>query len=452
MRDPGDRHALASDARQSAPPEIRVMTIITQSSAASCSHDVMACRNAELWRLPMKITKIETIRLKSRATIIWVRVHTNAGIVGLGESWFGCAAIEADIHDRIAPLLIGQDTSRIEVLNRQMRPYVGFTGTSAEVRATSAVDVALWDIAGKAANLPIYALLGGATRDSIRVYNTCAGPSYISQSSDVKPGNFGLPADRGSNRYEDLQGFMTRADDVAGELLEMGISSMKIWPFDFAEGAVDGVDISTEDLKIAMKPFEKVRAKHGDKMRLKAELHGIWSLTAAKKICAALEDIQPDWIEDPIWMDRISDIAELTDSTRAPLAGGETLGALGQLRELMQIGRIGTPIIDVTWGGGITFAKKVAALAESFGKPVAFHDCSGPVTLAVSTQLAMVCPNVAEQEMTRAFYYDWYGECVDQLPPVEKGRIRPAEGSGHGLTLDPGVLKRADAIIRVSDH
>ena len=399
----------------------------------------------------MKITRIETVRLKSRATIIWVRVHTDAGLVGLGESWFGCAAIEADIHDRIAPALIGQDARRIEALNRQMRPYVGFTGTSAEVRATSAVDVALWDIAGKAANLPIYALLGGATRDSIRVYNTCAGPSYISQSSDVKPGNFGLPAARGSNRFEDLQGFMTRADEVAAELLDMGITSMKIWPFDFAEGAIDGVDISTADLKTAMKPFEKVRAAHGDKMRLKAELHGIWSLTAAKKICAALEDISPDWIEDPIWMDRISDVGELTRSTRAPLAGGETLGALGQLRELIQVGQIGTPIIDVTWGGGITFAKKVGALAEAFAKPVAFHDCSGPVTLAVSTQLAMVFPNVAEQEMTRAFYFDWYGECVDQLPPVENGRIRPAEGPGHGLTLDSKMMTRGDAIIRVTE-
>src|SRR5215831_7683847 len=126
----------------------------------------------------MKITKIETVRLESRATVIWVRVHTDAGIVGLGESWFGCAAIEADLHDRIAPLLIGQEASRIEALNRQMRPYVGFCGTSAEVRATSAVDVALWDIVGKAAGLPIYALLGGATRESVRVYNTCAGPSY----------------------------------------------------------------------------------------------------------------------------------------------------------------------------------------------------------------------------------------------------------------------------------
>jgi galactonate dehydratase len=401
----------------------------------------------------LKITRIETIRLQSHATLIWVRVHTDEGLVGLGESWFGCAAIEADIHDRIAPALLGQDPSRIEALNRQVRPYVGFAGTGAEMRANSGVDVALWDILGKAAGRPLHALLGGATRDRIRVYNTCAGPDYVSKSSDVRPSNFGLDGEAPihGRLFDDLRGFMTRADEVASELLEMGIQSMKIWPFDFAEGAVDGGDISTEDLRRAMQPFQKIRKAHGDRMRLKAELHGIWSLTAAKKICAALEEIDPDWVEDPVWMDRISDVAELGASTCAPLAGGETLGGLGQLRELLQLGRIGTPIIDLTWGGGLTFAKKVAALAEAFAKPVAFHDCSGPVTLTVSTHLAIACPNVVEQEITRGFYYGWYHECVDQLPPVENGFIRPPEGPGLGLALAADILNRPGAIQRVTD-
>ena len=400
----------------------------------------------------MKITKLETIRLRSRATLIWVRVHTDEGIMGLGESWFGCAAIEADIHDRLAPALIGQDPSRIEALTRVMRPYLGFMGTSAELRANSAIDVALWDILGKATGRPLYGLLGGATREQIRVYNTCAGPDYVSRSSDVRPENFGLdgtPVQIGKV-YDDLNGFMTRPEDVAAELLDMGIQSMKIWPFDFAEGAQHGGDISTADLRKAMEPFQRIRKAHGDKMRINAELHGIWGLTAAKKICAALEEIDPDWVEDPIWMDRPSDVAELGASTRAPLAGGETLGGLGQLRDLMQFGKIGTPIVDVTWGGGVTFARKVAALAEAFTRPVAFHDCSGPVTLAVSTHLAMACPNVVEQEMTRAFYYGWYAECVDQLPPVENGFIRPGAGPGLGIALVDDITSRPDAMVRVT--
>ncbi len=400
----------------------------------------------------MKITRLETIRLPSRPTLIWVRVHTDEGLIGLGESWFGCAAIEADIHERLAPLLLGEDPSRIEALHRQIRPYVGFSGTSAEIRALSAVDVALWDIAGQAAGKPLHDLLGGATREAIRVYNTCAGPDYVSKSSDVRPGNFGLPgeSDSATPIYEDLQGFMTRPAELAAELLEMGISAMKIWPFDFAAGAADGMDISPEDLRRAMAPFEAIRQTHGDRMRLKAELHGLWSLTAAKKICAALEDIDPDWVEDPVWMDRPGDVAELGSATRAPLAGGETLGGLGQLRDLLATGRIGTPIVDVTWGGGITFARKAAALAEAFSRPIAFHDCSGPVTLSVSTHLALALPNVAEQEITRAFYYGWYQQCLDALPPIENGMIRAPSGTGLGVALAPAVLESDAVIIRHS--
>ena len=400
----------------------------------------------------MKITAVETIRLKRHGTLIWVRIHTDEGIVGLGESWFGAATIEADIHDRIAPAILGEDASRIEHLNRKMRPYVGFCGTSAELRALSAVDVALWDIAGKASNRPIYDLLGGKTRDKIQVYNTCAGPEYVSESSDVRPDNFGLSGSQKqtSVRYEDLTGFMERPAELAGELLDMGIKSMKIWPLDFAEGAVDGMDISLQDLKKYTKPFEDIRKAHGDNIRIKAELHGIWGLPAAKKICKVLEQYNLDWIEDPIWMDRTTDLKELAEYTSAPLAGGETLGGLGQMREVIENGALAHPIIDVTWGGGITFARKVGGMAEAAARSVAFHDCSGPVTLAVSTHLALALPNIKEQEMTRAFYYGWYHTLLDQLPPVENGYITAPDGVGLGVQLRDGIEKEDDAVHKIT--
>jgi len=400
----------------------------------------------------LKITKIETVRLDQRPNLIWVKLHTDEGVTGLGETWFGAGPVEADIHERIAEKLLGEDPSCIEKLNQKMRPYVGFCGTGAEIRACSAVDVALWDIAGKVAGRPICDLLGGRTREQIQVYNTCAGPAYVSTSSDVRPGNFGLPGDTTQARvYEDLEGFLHRPEELAASLLEMGITSMKIWPFDFTDGAVDGMDISTADLAKAIAPFEKIRKAYGNKMRLKAELHGLWGLPAAKKIISALEPIGMDWIEDPIWMDRISDLRELVDFTDMPIAGGETLGGLGQIRDLLELGAITTPIIDVTWGGGITFAKKAAGIAEAFGKPIAFHDCSGPVTLASSTHLALACPNVIEQEITRGFYYGWYHELVDQAPLVKDGFITVPDAPGLGLKLLPELSQRADARVRISE-
>ena len=386
----------------------------------------------------MKVTKVETIRLDRHPNLVWVRLQTDEGITGLGETWFGTGPVESDIHDRIAPLLIGEDPSRIEYLNRLLRSYAGFHGTGAEMRAASAIDVALWDIAGKAAGKPIHDLLGGATRQTIQVYNTCAGPDYVSQSADVRPDNFGL-SESPRKDYEDLDAFLNRADELAASLLEMGIASMKIWPFDFAEGAADGMDISTADLKKALIPFEKIRAAHGDAMRIKAELHGLWSLPAAQEIAAALEPLDIDWIEDPIWMDRFAELGELSASTTVPIAGGETLGGLGQVRDLLTQGAVSTPIIDVTWGGGITFARKAAGLVEAFAKPIAFHDCSGPITLAASTHLALACPNVVEQEITRGFYYGWYHELVDQPPPIENGFIGAPEGPGLGLDLLPDL-------------
>ena len=397
----------------------------------------------------MKITSVETLRLEDHPNLLWVRVNTSEGVAGLGETYFGAHASEADIHNRIAPIILGEDASRIEYLNMKMQPYVGFSGTSAEVRAIAAVDVALWDITAKSAGKPLCDLLGGRTREKIQIYNTCAGPNYVSKTSAVRPDNFGTS---GANeiQYDDLNGFLNSPEDLASSLMEMGIFSMKIWPFDLAAGAVDGVDISNEDLKKGLEPFERIRKAHGDKMRLKAELHGLWSLNAAKKIASVLEPLDMDWIEDPVWMDRTTEVGELARFTTAPLAGGETLAGLGQFKSLIDDGNIATPIMDVTWAGGITTARKIAALAEARSRPIAFHDCSGPVTLAVSTHLALSLRNVREQEIARGFYYNWYQDFVDQLPIIENGMITVSEKPGLGMELLPELFDRPDAVHRVS--
>ncbi len=398
----------------------------------------------------MKITRIETIRNAERPSVIWVRVASDENLVGLGETWFGAAAVEADIHERIAPLVLGADAADIGALTQSMTPYAGFCGTGAELRALSAVEVALWDLAGKAAGKPLYDLLGGKQRQRIALYNTCAGPSYVSQSSDVRPDNFGLPADDKKAVYEDLDAFLNRPEELAAELIASGIRAMKIWPFDFSEGAKDGQEISDEDLARALSPFQRIRAAHGTAIRLKAELHGLWSLPAAQKICRALEPVDVDWVEDPVWMDRFDDLGRLAQSTPLRLAGGETLGGLGQIGDVIARGRVGVPIVDITWGGGIGFGQAAASLAAEADLPIAFHDCSGPVTLAVSTHLALATANVEEQEFTRAFFYGWYADVVSGLPVIEDGMISLSDAPGHGLTLIRERLQQSDMTLRSS--
>ena len=194
----------------------------------------------------MKITALETIRLDEFPNVLWVRVHTDEGLVGLGETFFGARAVEAYIHESAAMTVLGRDPFAIERIGRDLTPYIGFAGTGAETRGRSAVDIALWDLFGKATGQPVYQLLGGLSRDRIRTYNTCAGYRYVRSRPDWGTDDWGLEGDA-EGPYEDLDAFLHRADELAHSLLEQGITGMKIWPFDHAAVESDGYYISPRD-------------------------------------------------------------------------------------------------------------------------------------------------------------------------------------------------------------
>lgn len=394
----------------------------------------------------MKVTAIETVRSAEFPNILWVQVVTDEGLVGLGETFYGPAAAEAHIHQTIAPHLIGADPRNIEKLQSDLIGYVGFVGASAEMRGRSAVDIALWDILGQAAGLPICDLLGGRVRDKIRAYNTCAGYSYVQTKVTQGTDNFGLDAKTGD--YEDLDAFLHRADELAHSLLEMDISAMKIWPFDYAAEASQGMWIGAEDLKRGLEPFEKIRAAVGDKMEIAAELHSLWSRPMATKIAQALEPLNPMWVEDPVFMDHLGSIGNVARDTRCPIAVGETRGGRADFRGLLELDALSMIIMDLSWCGGISEARKVGTMAETYHVPVAFHDCTGPVVLTASTHLALNARNCWVQEIVRAFYYGWYDRFVTEMPPIVKGEITVPGGPGLGTALQPDVAGRADVTVR----
>jgi L-alanine-DL-glutamate epimerase-like enolase superfamily enzyme len=397
----------------------------------------------------MKVTAIETIRIEEFPNLLWVHIHTDEGLTGLGESFYGPGSTEAHIHEIIAPYLLGQDPLKIDRHQAHLIGYVGFVGAGAEMRGRSAVDIALWDLWGQASDQPLHQLLGGSVRDSIRVYNTCAGYRYVRNRPTQSTANFGL--DKVEGPYEDLDAFLNRADELAHSLLEMGINGMKIWPFDYAAEASNGQYISSADLNQALQPFEKIRKSLGDKMDVMAELHSMWNRPMAVKIARALEPYNPLWVEDPVFMDHLGSVKQVARATRAPIAVGETRGGRADFRQLIELDALSLIILDLSWCGGISEARKVASMAEAWHVPVAFHDCTGPVVLAASTHLALNIPNCFIQELVRAFYYSWYGELVTELPPLETGMIRTADAPGLGLKLVPDVLKRSDCSIRRSE-
>ena len=390
----------------------------------------------------MKVTRIETVRLDAFPNIVWVLVHTDDGFVGLGETFYGSHAAESHIHQTIAPYLIGKDPRAIERHQAHLVGYLGFCGSGAEVRGRSAIDIALWDILGKSVGLPLCDLLGGKVRDSIRAYNTCAGYSYVQTKSAQGTTNFGLDAKQG--KYEDLQGFLTRADEVAESLLEMGITAMKIWPFDYAAEKTGGQFISSEDLGKCLAPFEKIRKAVGDRIDIMAELHSLWNRPMATRIARELEQFKLLWVEDPVTMDHMDSIGEVARSTRSPIAVGETRGLLADYRYLLDLNALSLLIMDMSWCGGVSEARKIASLASTYHTPVAFHDCSGPVVLTVSTHLALHTQNCFVQEMVRAFYYGWYDEMVTGLPRLENGQLSVSAEAGVGVALRPEVFSRSD--------
>ena len=396
----------------------------------------------------MKITSLETLRLGEFPNILWVRVHTDEGLAGLGETFLGAETVEAYIHSEAAPLLLGEDALAIDKISRKLTGYLGFRGTGAETRGKSAIDIALWDLFGKVTNQPVWQLLGGRARDDIRTYNTCAGYKYVRADHQVIM-NWGLE-NTNEGPYEDLDAFLHHADELALSLLDQGVTGMKIWPFDPYAEASGGLYISPQELETALEPFVKIREAVGNKMDIMVEFHSLWNLPMAIRIAEALERFDTFWHEDPIKMDSLGSLKAYAARSKAPICASETLGGRWAFRDLLETQAAGVVMLDLSWCGGLSEARKIAAMAETWHLPVAPHDCTGPVVLAASTHLSVHATNALIQETVRAFYYGWYGDLVTQLPPIENGRIRPPDGPGLGMELLPDLEKRPDATVRKS--
>lgn len=389
----------------------------------------------------MKIAKVETLRIEEFPNLLWLRVHSDEGLIGLGETFMGPRTVEAYLHETVAPKVLGRDPLAIDRIAKDLVGYLGFRSSGAEVRGNSALDIALWDLFGKATGQPLAQLLGGFTRASIRTYNTCAGPVYMREGRGQQTANWGLP-DEKPERYDDLDAFLNRADELAQDLLAEGITAMKIWPFDPAAENSEGQYIARPDLRRALEPFEKIRRAVGDRMDIMVEFHSLWQLVPAMTIAKALAPFDTFWHEDPIKMDSLASLVRYAAASPAPICASETLGSRWAFRDLLETGAAGIIMLDLSWCGGVSEARKIAAMAEAWHLSVAPHDCTGPVVLAASTHLSLNAPNALVQESVRAYYRTWYRDLVTGLPEVSNGQISVGRQPGHGVELLPDLAKR----------
>jgi L-alanine-DL-glutamate epimerase-like enolase superfamily enzyme len=404
----------------------------------------------------LKVTRIETVLVAEFPHLLWLRVHTDSGLIGTGETFFAPAPVAAYIHENVAPYLLGRDPRDIELHGFRLQSvYVGSRDSGAETRGNSAVDIALWDILGQAVGQPVWRLLGGRTHQRVPVYNTCAG--YAHARASKRQALFERTEDWSvqdgaaqEGPYEDLQAFRFHADRLARSLLDEGIRAMKIWPFDVAAEASNGTRLSAADLERALKPFRKIRAAVGDEMEIMVELHGLWSLPCALAIARALEPFRPAWLEEPIRNNELPALAELARHTSIPICASERLATRSSFARLLEARAASVVMLDLAWCGGLSEARKIAAMAEAYQVPVTLHDCTGPVVFTASCALSAVLANVNWQEMVRAYLHGWYGEIATSLPQVADGCVTPLDGPGLGLALRPEVLQRPDTTLRAS--
>jgi L-alanine-DL-glutamate epimerase-like enolase superfamily enzyme len=232
--------------------------------------------------------------------------------------------------------------------------------------------------------------------------------------------------------------------------MAQGVSAMKIWPFDVAALKNNGNHISAAELEAALWPIKEIRRELGSAMEILIEFHALWNLPTAQKIADALADYDIFWLEEPIGGHNLADLAEYRRTAPTLVAAGENLGTLPWYKDAFMRGAVDVAHFDIAWVGGLSEGQRIAHLAEAFDRPIAPHDCTGPVTLTNNVHLLAAAPNGLICETVRAYFDDFYDVLMTALPAIDNGFIAPLSTPGLGTSLSPDVFKRADVSVQLS--
>lgn len=353
----------------------------------------------------MKITDIKTFNVFTfRTNFVFVKIETDAGISGIGEGTLEYKehALLGAIED-IKRVLIGQDPRQVERICHELYRDSYWRVGPVLQSAISAVNMAMWDIKAKACNVPLYEMLGGKVRDSIRMY------ANVWFSGAKTPDEFAAAA-------------------VAAK--EKGVTALKWDPFGKAY-----MYMENKDLNYSLSIIEAVRGAVGNDMDLLIEGHGRFNIATGIKIANELKQFNPMFFEEPTPPDSLDAIAEVRRKSPVPLAAGERVYSLTQFREFLDKGCADFAQPDMSHCGGISAVMKMAAMAEPHYVAIAPHNPSGPVANACALHLAAAIPGFRILEICLTDV-NWRKELTNERVVFEKGNILIPEGVGLGLELN----------------
>jgi galactonate dehydratase len=373
----------------------------------------------------VKITDLQTYLVDTKGLIKWVfvKLTTDEGIIGYGEagSAFRERAQAAAIQE-LKPLVVGRDPFEIRALwSHAYKSHLDVRGPSSlHVSALGAIEFAMWDIVGKALNTPVYNLLGGKCRDTVRAYLHAQ-----IWGGDVEPG---------PEVYVQL----------ARERVAEGFSAIKFDPFWFA--VPSDANIGRDELRRVVKIVSAVRTAVGDDVDVGIEFHAKFNTPAAIRIGLALEEFDPFFIEEPTGSEDLDALRMVADALKAPVASGERLVTRYAFKPMIDRHAVDILQVDPGRAGGLLEARIVADMSEVALMPVLVHQPYGPVYDAMAVQLAAMIPNLLAVEWPKYYYPVVPSDLRFQLvkePLVEKnGHVRVPTAPGLGVELDETAVAR----------
>ncbi|MFC4990278.1 MULTISPECIES: mandelate racemase/muconate lactonizing enzyme family protein [Saliphagus] len=359
----------------------------------------------------VEITDVQTTMVDGNYPWILVRVYTDAGLVGTGESYWGGG--DTGIIERMAPFLIGENPLDIDRLYEHMIQKMSGEGSISgkTISAISGIEIALHDVAGKILDVPAYQLVGGKYRDEVRIY------CDLHTENEADPESCAEEADR-------------VVSDLGYDAIKFDLDVPSGHEKDRANRHLRNPEI---DHKVEI--VEATTEAVGDRADVAFDCHWAFSGGSARRLADELEEYDVWWLEDPVPPENHDVQAEITQGTTTPIATGENVYRTHGQRRLLENQAVDIIAPDLPRVGGMRETVKVANLADLYYIPVAMHNVSSPIGTMASAQVASAIPNSLAVEY-HSYELGWWEDLVEEENLIEGGRMAVPEEPGLGLTLD----------------